>query len=72
MAAEFPSSDATRATRDAALYEALGGMEACQALVNAFYAHVPSDPVLGPMHSDSLRCATERLTRYLAQFLGGL
>lgn len=71
MAAEIPSSDATSETHDAALYEALGGMEACQALVGAFYARVPGDPVLGPMHSDSLRCATERLTHYLAQFLGG-
>ena len=53
-------------------YETAGGREGCQALAEAFYARVDHDPVLRPFFpGKSLRCATEALAAFLAQFLGG-
>lgn len=56
----------------AGLYEEAGGREGCQTLAEAFYARVDRDPVLRPFFpGKSLRCATEALAAFLAQFLGG-
>jgi hemoglobin len=54
------------------LYQAVGGIEVCRQLSEAFYSRVKRDPVLRPFFpGKSLRCAIEAFTAFLAQFLGG-
>src|SRR5215467_6934455 len=73
MDSEFPVPEISADTPATDLHRLLGGLESetCRALSVAFYARVPHDPILGPMHPGSLRCARDRLAHYLAQVLGG-
>ena len=57
--------------RHSGLFEALGGLEGCRKLAAAFYAGVDHDPVLRPLYSPSLKCPTENIALFLAQFVGG-
>ncbi len=59
-------------SKDAPLFERVGGMRFFESLVNAFYAGVAQDPVLRPMYEEEdLGPASERLTLFLAQYWGG-
>lgn len=54
------------------LYEAAGGEETFELLVERFYAGVASDPVLRPLYPDSdLAEAARRLRMFLIQYWGG-
>ena len=66
----FPASTADSQGVD--LYHALGGMDTCQGLSIAFYAHVEHDPVLRPLYPPTLKgCPIETLAAFLVQFFGG-
>jgi truncated hemoglobin YjbI len=66
----FPASTADSQGVD--LYHALGGMDTCQELSEAFYAHVEHDPVLCPLYPPTLKgCPIETLAAFLIQFFGG-
>jgi truncated hemoglobin YjbI len=52
-------------------YQAVGGMDGCRKLAEAFYGRVKQDPCLRPLFPSSLRCAIEAFIAFLAQFLGG-
>lgn len=54
-----------------ALYDAIGGMETCQRLAEAFYARVENDAVLRPIYPRSLHCAVESIALFLAEYFGG-
>ncbi len=52
--------------------ELMGGEQACGKLAQVFYSKVALDPILKPLFpGKSMRCATEELTAFLIQFLGG-
>ncbi|HET8841022.1 MAG TPA: ankyrin repeat domain-containing protein [Ktedonobacteraceae bacterium] len=54
------------------LYHTLGGMDTCQALAVAFYAHVEHDPVLRPLYPPTLKgCPINALAAFFTQFFGG-
>ena len=55
------------------MYEAAGGMAFFEALVDRFYDHVASDPILLPLYPEQhdLAPARRRLTLFLAQYWGG-
>jgi hemoglobin len=53
-------------------YEAVGGEETFERLVNAFYAHVADDPIMRPMYpEEDLAPAARRLKMFLEQYWGG-
>ena len=65
----FPAS--TAASQDVDLYHALGGMDTCRELSEAFYAHVEHDPVLRPLYPPTLKgYPIETLAAFLIQFCG--
>lgn len=53
------------------VFEAVGGMETFQRLVDAFYQGVEEDPILRPLYPKNLEGPRRRLTLFLAQFFGG-
>ena len=54
------------------VYEAAGGAETFQRLVERFYARVADDPLLRPIYPEKdLSGPTERLTLFLIQYWGG-
>jgi hemoglobin len=54
------------------VYDAAGGMPFFEALVDRFYEHVATDPVLLPLYPEpDLAGARRRLTLFLAQYWGG-
>lgn len=54
------------------VYEAIGGDPTFRALVDGFYAQVPTDDILGPMYpEEDMEGAADRLTWFLAQYWGG-
>ncbi len=55
----------------ASLYQRLGGSDACRRIVAAFYASVPTDPVLSRLYPGDLGAAEERLALFLVQWTGG-
>src|SRR2546430_8388219 len=66
----FPAS--TAASQGVDLYHALGGMDTCRELSEAFYAHVEHDPVLRPLYPPTLKgCPIEALAAFFIQFFGG-
>ncbi len=66
----FPASEGDSQRFD--LYHELGGMDTCQELSAAFYAHVEHDPVLRPLYPPTLKgCPIESLAAFLIQFFGG-
>lgn len=53
-------------------YEAVGGREVFERLVDRFYEGVADDPLLRPMYpEEDLGPAKERLTMFLVQYWGG-
>lgn len=59
-------------TSGSSLYERIGGSDAFERLVRAFYEGVKSDPVLFPMYpEDDLEGAIWRLSSFLQQYFGG-
>src|SRR3974377_2077988 len=70
LEAVFPAEGAD--SQDVDLYHALGGMDTCRRLVEAFYAHVEHDPVLRPLYPPTLKgCPIEALAAFFIQFFGG-
>jgi hemoglobin len=53
------------------VFQAIGGMESFERLVDSFYRRVESDPQLRPMYPDDLTQSREHLTLFLAQYFGG-
>lgn len=58
--------------RSETFFDQIGGAEAFERLVDAFYEGVATDPVLRPMYPDEdLAAANERLRLFLMQYWGG-
>jgi hemoglobin len=53
------------------VFEICGGQPYFDALVERFYAHVESDPVLRPIYPDDLEPGKRALALFLAQYWGG-
>ena len=54
------------------VYEAVGGMETFEKLVDGFYAQVRNDDLIGPMYPDQdWEGAENRLRWFLVQYWGG-
>lgn len=53
------------------VFDAVGGMPAFEALVDAFYAHVERDDLLRPLYPDDLEPGKRHLALFLAQYWGG-
>ncbi|SDJ36609.1 hemoglobin [Frankineae bacterium MT45] len=59
-------------SRNASLYDAIGGEETFRRLVDTFYAGVATDPPLRALYpEDDLAPAAERLRLFLIQYWGG-
>ncbi|MFZ9628942.1 MAG: globin [Ilumatobacteraceae bacterium] len=59
-------------TVEISVYEAVGGQEFFDRLVDAFYEGVVTDPVLLPLYPEAdLSGARRRLALFLAQYFGG-
>lgn len=60
-------------SEDRALFDRVGGVAFFEKLVQGFYEHVESDPVLLALYPDpsDLRPARWRLTWFLIQYFGG-
>jgi hemoglobin len=53
------------------IYEAVGGAETFERLVEGFYAAVAGDPVLRPLYPENLSAPRRHLTLFLMQYFGG-
>ena len=53
------------------LFEAVGGFEKIDALVDAFYSRVAVHPDLKPVFPDDLTETARKQSQFLTQFLGG-
>ena len=53
------------------VHDAVGGLPAFAALVDAFYDRVAVDPLLRPMYPDDLEPGKRHLSLFLAQYWGG-
>jgi hemoglobin len=53
------------------LFEAIGGSEAFESLVERFYASVAGDPVLRTLYPEDLEAPRRHLTLFLIQYFGG-
>ena len=53
------------------LFERLGGREAVERIVDAFYDRVEHDPELRPIFPEDLRSGREKQKLFLEQWLGG-
>ena len=53
------------------MYDAVGGREFFDQLVDRFYDRVADDPVLRPLYPDDLGPSRHRLAGFLAQYWGG-
>jgi len=53
------------------VYEAVGGQEYFDRLVDNFYDGVASDPLLRPMYPDDLTDSRRNMAEFLAQYWGG-
>lgn len=56
---------------ESTVFEMVGGMETFEALVDAFYAGVETDPILRPMYPAQLDDARRHTMLFLAQYFGG-
>ena len=52
-------------------FDALGGWDGIDRLVEAFYAHVEEDGILRPVYPEDLEPGKTHLKLYLEQWLGG-
>jgi hemoglobin len=53
------------------IYEAAGGAETFQRIVDRFYAGVAGDPLLRPLYPADLEASRRHLTLFLMQYFGG-
>lgn len=53
------------------VHDAVGGLPAFVALVDAFYARVAEDDLLRPMYPEDLEPGKQHLAAFLAQYWGG-
>ena len=53
------------------IFQAAGGAETFDRIVDLFYAGVAQDPVLRPMYPDDLVESRRRLSLFLQQYFGG-
>lgn len=53
------------------VFDRVGGLDAFQALVDAFYRRVEDDPLLRPIYPEDLAPGRRNLARFLAQYFGG-
>ena len=53
------------------VHDAVGGLEAFTALVDAFYDRVEQDPLLRPMYPEDLEPGKRHLALFFAQYWGG-
>ncbi|MFP4148533.1 MAG: globin [Nitriliruptoraceae bacterium] len=53
------------------VHDAVGGLEAFERLVDAFYDRVAADELLRPMYPDDLEPGKQHLAWFLAQYWGG-
>jgi hemoglobin len=53
------------------VFERVGGMDAFEALVDAFYTKVEHDELLRPMYPEDLEPGKHHLAMFLAQYWGG-
>jgi D-3-phosphoglycerate dehydrogenase / 2-oxoglutarate reductase len=53
------------------VFERVGGMDAFEALVDAFYGRVEDDPLLRPMYPEDLEPGKRATSLFLAQYWGG-
>jgi hemoglobin len=53
------------------VFDRVGGMDAFEALVDAFYAKVEHDELLRPMYPEDLEPGKRHLALFLAQYWGG-
>jgi hemoglobin len=53
------------------VYDRVGGLDAFETLVEAFYRRVEDDPLLRPIYPDDLGPGKRALARFLAQYFGG-
>jgi hemoglobin len=53
------------------VYDRVGGLDAFETLVEAFYRRVEEDPLLRPIYPDDLEPGKRGLARFLAQYFGG-
>lgn len=72
MDAHSHSQDIRSGERPGSVFEAVGGMETFETLVDGFYAQVPDDDILAPMYPEQdFAGARDRLLWFLVQFWGG-
>ena len=53
------------------IFQAVGGAETFDRIVERFYAGVAADPVLRPMYPEALAESRRRLSLFLQQYFGG-
>ena len=53
------------------VFEAVGGAEFFESLVERFYAGVAADPLLRPLYPDDLAESVQHMTLFLQQYWGG-
>ena len=53
------------------IYDAVGGTEGVQRIVEAFYPKVQEHPLLGPLFPSDITPVMEKQTLFLSQFFGG-
>lgn len=53
------------------VYEAVGGMEYFERLIDDFFVRIENDPIIRPMYPDDLTESRRRTALFLAQFWGG-
>lgn len=59
-------------SEETSFFDAVGGEETFRTLVEAFYAQVPDDDILGPMYPpEDMEGAKDRLRWFLQQYWGG-
>lgn len=53
------------------IYEAIGGAEKLEQIVEAFYPRVKANPLLGPLFPEDIEPVMEKQKLFLTQFFGG-
>jgi hemoglobin len=66
-----PAAGVPVETRPEDVFDRVGGFDAFETLVEAFYAKVATDELLRPMYPDDLEPGKRHLTLFFAQYWGG-